>query len=198
MTMEMAMNGIVEYAPYIAAVIGATLGLSTFGLFQIRELKAKFQLYDAVEAEVESALISADRVLKNGATPAAVRASLLCMLETLASPSLGRVYVEKYHYLSRKARNKGRRKPGSTNELILEMDKLHVKNPELAADAHNALMGMILALPVIHADRIDAFEYAGEGATNPSSVFDRAARALSASQDKLPPGVDGNGLAMAG
>ena len=185
------MNEVIEYAPYVAAVVGATLGLCTFGLFQIRELKQKFGLYDAIEAELDSALISADRVLKNGATPDVVRSSLLCMLETLASPSLGRVYAERYHSLSRKAR-KVRRKPGSTNELIVEMDKLHVKNPDLAADAHNALMGIILALPVIHADRIDALQYAGEGATNPSSVFDRAEKALSGVRDKGPPGMGGN------
>lgn len=174
------MNGFLTDAPYIAAILGVTLGCAAIGLNVIKDLSTKRRFYEFATDETERALISADRVLKNGATPHEVRQILLCMLETVAEPKLGRDFVE--HYSSLQSRKKKR--PDASNPLSVAMDKLHATNPDLAADAHTALMGIILALPLMYADKvhvteIETLEYAGEGATSPSAVFDRASKALS-------------------
>lgn len=189
------MNGFLTDAPYIAAILGVTLGCVAFGCMYVRNAEVKLKFYDFATGETNAALISADRVLKNGATPELVRRVLLCMLETVASPELGKHYVEQFMILNRQKKAR----PGSTNALSEAMDKLHAQNPELAADAHKALMGLILALPLMHAEKIDvteitALEYAGEGATNPGSVFDRASKALSSFEK---PGNPNGGLAAA-
>ncbi|NTJ41704.1 hypothetical protein G6L28_03700 [Agrobacterium larrymoorei] len=172
------MNGFLVDAPYIAAIVGATAGLAVFGATYIKSMKVKIGFYDFAQQETDSALIAADRVLKNGATPEVIRTVLLCMLETLATPELGREFTEEFVTSKRR-----RGKSSSSSPLSEAMDKLHAQNPKLAADAHSALMGIILALPLMHADRIEiseatALEYAGEGATNPSSMFERASKAL--------------------
>lgn len=174
------MNGFLMNAPYIAAIFGATASLAMIGVMYLRDLRLKKQLYQFACEETDAALLSADRALKNGATPPEIRYALLCMLEMVADPDIGRDFVR--HFA--KSQSSRRKRPGSKNPVSEAIDKLHASHPELAADVHKALMGMILALPLIHAEKVEvtkitALEYAGEGATNPSGVFDRAAKALS-------------------
>ena len=174
------MNGFFTDAPYIAAILGATLGFAAFGMSIIKDLGVKRRFYDFALGETEAALVSADRVLKNGATPPEIRNVLLGALEARAEPELGRKFVAQYASLQ----SSKKKRPSASNPLSVAMDKLHVTHPDLAADSHTALMGIILALPLMHADKIEVseiagLEYAGEGATNPGSVFDRASKALS-------------------
>lgn len=173
------MERFIHDAPYLAAVLGTTLGFVAFGLGMLRDLSAKREFYCFAQTEIDEALVSANRVLKNGATPTEIRMLLLYMLEALARQEVGRAFTE--HYVSLQMSRK--RRPGSKGSLAEAMDKLHARNPELAADAHKALMGLILAVPLINADKVKVSEirglrYIGEGATDPSAVFGRASRAL--------------------
>lgn len=173
------MEGLIHDAPYLAAILGTTLGFVTFGLGMLRDLSSKREFYCFVKTKTDEALVSADRVLKNGSTPAEIRMLLLYLLEALAQQEVGRAFTE--HYASLQAPKT--RRPGSKGSLAEAMDKLHARNPELAADAHKALMGLILVVPLINADKVKVSEirglrYVGEGATDPGAVFGRASRAL--------------------
>lgn len=175
-----------QYASHIAAAIGVALGLAAFLSGRIRSHERRLRFYDFVESGLDSALISADRVLKNGATPPEVRKFLLIMLQALATPEVGRDFAEWFAFRAGKEKAK---KPGKVSELSLAIDKLHAQNPALAADIHRALMGIVMSLPVLYADKIDILEMVGEGATNPESVFDKAVKAVS----KISGRADGGG-----
>lgn len=168
------MEGMTLNAAYIAAILGATLGACSFLYSRRKDARARAEFYKLTNDELNSALISAERALKNGATPDVVRQTLLLMLEAVATPDVGRTFTQLFiQTASKKAK-----RPGHSNELSAAVDSLHARNPALAADIHKAIMGMILVIPVMYADKIKVDILAVEGATNPESVFDRIAKAL--------------------
>lgn len=167
---------------YLAlAILGATLGAATFLTTRWKEARVRAEFFAFAQSELNSAMISADRALKNGATPAVARDGILLLLEAVATPEVGRSLMRVF------AENADKKagKPGSENDLSRAIDSLHLKNPALAADIHKAIMGMILAIPVLYADKIKVEALAVQGATNPESLFDRVAKALG--------GLNGNG-----
>ncbi len=185
---------------YIAAnsgtmvlVLAFTLFAAAFGAVKIREQQVRASFFQHATVEMESAMISAERVLQNGATPPAVREVLLTMLNAVSDPELGRSFSE--FYLKTTARKS--RKPAQPNELSRAIDRLHLSHPELAADIHKALMAFTLFLPVMYADQVDILENAGEGAMAPESVFDRVAKvgAMLKSEKNGKNGGDGTALA---
>lgn len=170
--------------------LGVTLGIASATYSRISELETKRSVLELAAVENADALESAEKVLASEQTPSIVRMIILALLKAHSRPDFGLCYATDFVHLV--VRHNGGSKPAAfsaeDSTFAAAMRDLRAKDPELAQEAHRAMMGLLLTLTVIHLDRVNVFEATSEAATNPDGVFARLAKALRLDGD------DGQGL----
>lgn len=156
-------NGTVMIA--VMAAGAAAAAFFTVLVLRISRLKEKLEFFDFARSEMSASLDASRRVLSNENTPTQVRESILFLLDALRTDKHGRDFFSSFFA------DKPKRVEASDGTFVMSMEKLHGSNPMLAADAHQAIMGlMMLSIPLKYADDISVKKVL-RGATDPDSVF---------------------------
>ena len=159
------MTYLMESWPLVVGFLGVTLGIASFFHARIAEAEGCGELYDIAIKETKTALSAAERVLASGKLTSNLRLSLLIALRMGSSKALSGRFFSGFE--------KDQDRADVNNNLAMELRALSMSDAETAEQYQSAIMGLILAAPVLHADRIEILKVASDGAIKPREVLSR-------------------------
>ena len=160
----------------VFGALGLGLGVVSATYSRIGDLERRRDFYSMAIAETREAMDSANRVLAAPEAPWPVRITILSLLKAHARPDFGFCYAQDFmrYAMEHQAHQEAYSK--EDNPLVSGIASLKLSAPEVAQDAHRAMMGLLLSLTAIHGDRVSLLETTSEAATNPDGVFSRLGR----------------------
>lgn len=173
------MTHLMESWPLVVGIFGITLGIVSFFSARLGEEAACGAMYEIAIKETKDSLALAEQVLSSGKLTPNLRLALLITLKMGTSAALARSFFESL--------NGDEQRHDVNCELAMDLRALGNADPEMGEKYQCAIMGLLLAIPVLHSDKLEAVKVANDGATKPTRVLSQLPSVSMGEQDASSP-----------